>query len=107
MKIILRNGEAFVSDDGHGHWVAIKGNKVESFTVEIEKVIPSRKDGKGLVIRVTDPILLEKTGGIVQGMSGSPIIQNGKIIGAVTHVFINDPTRGYGIFIENMLEAAG
>ena len=88
-------------------FTAIKGNKVESFTVEIEKVIPSRKDGKGLVIRVTDPILLEKTGGIVQGMSGSPIIQNGKIIGAVTHVFINDPTRGYGIFIENMLEAAG
>ena len=88
-------------------FTAIKGNKVESFTVEIEKVIPSRKDGKGLVIRVTDPILLEKTGGIVQGMSGSPVIQNGKIIGAVTHVFINDPTRGYGIFIENMLEAAG
>ena len=88
-------------------FTAIKGNKVESFTVEIEKVIPSRKDGKGLVIRVTDPVLLEKTGGIVQGMSGSPIIQNGKIIGAVTHVFINDPTRGYRIIIENMLEAAG
>ena len=87
-------------------FTAIKGNKVESFTVEIEKVIPSRKDGKGLIIRVTDPVLLEKTGGIVQGMSGSPIIQNGKLIGAVTHVFINDPTRGYGIFIENMLEAA-
>ena len=49
-----------------------------------------------MVIKVTDPILLEKTGGIIQGMSGSPIIQNGKIIGAVTHVFINDPTKGYG-----------
>ncbi len=85
---------------------AIDGNKVESFTVEIEKIMPSHRDGKGLVIRVTDPVLLEKTGGIVQGMSGSPIIQNGKIIGAVTHVFINDPTRGYGILIENMLDAA-
>jgi len=53
---------------------------------------------------VTDEVLLEKTGGIVQGMSGSPIIQNGKIVGAVTHVFLNDPTRGYGIFAENMVE---
>ena len=58
------------------------------------------------MIRVTDPRLLEATGGIVQGMSGSPILQNGRIVGAVTHVLINDPTRGYGIFIENMLEAA-
>ena len=58
---------------------------------------------KGLVIRVTDPELLEKTGGIIQGMSGSPIIQNGKLIGAVTHVFVQDSTMGYGIFIENML----
>lgn len=83
---------------------AIDGNKVETFTVEIEKIMPTHKDGKGLVIRVTDPVLLEKTGGIVQGMSGSPIIQNGKIIGAVTHVFINDPTRGYGILIHDMLQ---
>ena len=60
-----------------------------------------------MVIHVTDPDLLEKTGGIVQGMSGSPILQNGKLVGAVTHVFVNDPTRGYGIFIENMLDAAG
>ena len=59
-----------------------------------------------MVIRITDERLLEKTGGIVQGMSGSPIIQNGKIIGAVTHVLISEPTRGYGIFIENMLEEA-
>lgn len=85
-------------------FTAIDGNKVECFTVEIEKIMPSHKDGKGLVIRVTDPVLLEKTGGIVQGMSGSPIIQNGKIIGAVTHVFINDPTRGYGILIHDMLQ---
>ena len=66
--------------------------------------MPAHKDGKGLVVRVTDPVLLEKTGGIVQGMSGSPIIQNGRIIGAVTHVFINDPTRGYGILIHDMLQ---
>ena len=85
-------------------FTAIDGNKVECFDVEIEKVMPAHKDGKGLVVRVTDPILLEKTGGIVQGMSGSPIIQNGRIIGAVTHVFINDPTRGYGILVHDMLQ---
>ena len=85
-------------------FTAIDGNKVECFDVEIEKVMPAHKDGKGLVVRVTDPVLLEKTGGIVQGMSGSPIIQNGRIIGAVTHVFINDQTRGYGILIHDMLQ---
>ena len=61
---------------------------------------------KCFTITVTDPSLIEKTGGIVQGMSGSPIIQNGKLVGAVTHVLINDPTAGYGIFIENMMNAA-
>ncbi len=66
----------------------------------------SENPGKNMVIRITDEELINATGGIVQGMSGSPIIQNGKVIGAVTHVFVNDPTRGYGIFIENMLEAA-
>lgn len=60
-------------------------------------------ENKGILIRVTDPVLLELTGGIVQGMSGSPIIQDGKLIGAVTHVLVNDPTRGYGIFVEKML----
>ena len=75
--------------------------------MEIEQVHRFGKESsKGMVIHVTDPDLLEKTGGIVQGMSGSPILQNGKLVGAVTHVFVNDPTRGYGIFIENMLEAA-
>ena len=59
---------------------------------------------RGLELTVTDPRLLERTGGIVQGMSGSPILQDGKLIGAVTHVLVNDPKRGYGIFIENMLE---
>ena len=57
-----------------------------------------------MVIKITDQEFLSKTGGIVQGMSGSPILQQGKIIGAVTHVFVNDPTKGYGIFIENMLK---
>ena len=60
-----------------------------------------------MMITVTDDELLAATGGIVQGMSGSPILQNGKLVGAVTHVLVNDPTRGYGIFIENMLDAAG
>jgi stage IV sporulation protein B len=59
-----------------------------------------------MVVRITDPELLKITGGIVQGMSGSPLVQDGRLIGAVTHVFIGDPTRGYGIFIEHMLDAA-
>ena len=59
-----------------------------------------------MTLRVTDPVLLEKTGGIVQGMSGSPILQDGRIIGAVTHVFVNNPTQGYGVFIDWMLEQA-
>ena len=65
------------------------------------------KEGANFEIEVCDSSLLEKTGGIVQGMSGSPIIQDGKLVGAVTHVLISDPTKGYGIFIEDMLEAAG
>ena len=79
---------------------------VQEYGVEIVKLQP-HSDGRELVLKVTDPALLQATGGIVQGMSGSPIIQNGKLIGAVTHVLVNDPTRGYGISIENMLEAAG
>ncbi|SJZ33287.1 SpoIVB peptidase [Garciella nitratireducens] len=85
----------------------IEGNQVEEFDVEIEKIVPqSKKSEKGMIIQVTDSELLKKTGGIVQGMSGSPIIQNNKLVGAVTHVFVNDPTKGYGIFIEWMLEEA-
>ena len=77
------------------------------YSVEILKIYPkNHTDGRNLLLRVTDPALLAATGGIVQGMSGSPIIQDGKLVGAVTHVLVNDPTRGYGIFIENMLEAA-
>ncbi len=80
---------------------------VQQYEVNIEKTFNySTKETKNMLIRITDPKLLELTGGIVQGMSGSPIIQNGKIIGAVTHVLVNDPTRGYGIFIENMLKNA-
>ena len=78
------------------------------YSVEILKIYPqSRADGRNMLIKVTDPNLLSATGGIVQGMSGSPIIQDGKLVGAVTHVLVNDPTTGYGIFIENMLDAAG
>lgn len=73
---------------------------------EIEEIVDRDSQTKNLVVHVTDPRLIEKTGGIVQGMSGCPILQNGKIAGAVTHVFTEDPTRGYGIFIENMLDAA-
>lgn len=76
------------------------------FDIEITKMhYDAPVENKGLEIKVTDEALLELTGGIVQGMSGSPIIQDGKLVGAVTHVLVNDPTRGYGIFIENMLDA--
>lgn len=83
----------------------VRGDEVAFFDVEIVRCRPD-PDGRDMVLRVTDPDLLEATGGIVAGMSGSPIIQDGKLVGAVTHVLVNDPTRGYGIFIENMLEAA-
>ena len=80
-------------------------SEVREYEINIERIELGRtNDNKGLVIKITDEALLKKTGGIVQGMSGSPIMQNGKLIGAVTHVLVNDPTRGYGIFIENMLE---
>lgn len=84
----------------------VEGEKTEEFKIRIEKIQERNKSGQNMVIKVTDPRLLQKTGGIVQGMSGSPIIQNGKIVGAVTHVFLDDPERGYGIFIENMLGEA-
>ena len=84
----------------------ISGTVPQRFEIEIESVDYSSTGSKNMVIRITDDELLEASGGIVQGMSGSPIIQDGKLVGAVTHVLVNDPTRGYGIFIENMLEAA-
>lgn len=81
----------------------LQGNKIEKFNIYIEKIITGDEQGKDMIIRVTDPALLKRSGGIIQGMSGSPIIQNGRLAGAVTHVFINDPTRGYGVAAENML----
>ncbi|NLD20252.1 MAG: SpoIVB peptidase [Clostridiales bacterium] len=82
----------------------LSNNEIRKFEVEIKKIEKQRKPSdKGMIIEVTDKTLLEESGGIVQGMSGSPIIQNDRIIGAVTHVFINDPKQGYGIFIEWML----
>lgn len=79
-------------------------NKVEEFDIEITRInLQTKPDSKSMIIKITDKRLLEKTGGIIQGMSGSPIIQNDKIIGVVTHVLVNDPTRGYGVFIEWMI----
>ena len=75
----------------------------KEYEIEIQEILSKDRDAKNFIIHVTDPDLIAKTGGIIQGMSGSPIIQNGKLIGAVTHVLVGDPTRGYGIFIENML----
>ena len=83
----------------------IDGKNIEEYSIDIQKVSRQNLNGsKGMIIKITDKRMLDTTGGIVQGMSGSPIIQNGKIIGAVTHVLVNDPTRGYGIFIETMLK---
>lgn len=77
---------------------------VERYSVVIEKIDKNSSENKNLVLKVTDRNLIEKTGGIIQGMSGSPIVQNGKIVGAVTHVFLNDPTGGFGIFAETMVD---
>ena len=86
----------------------VEGQTIERFAIEIQKInLQDSPESKGLVIKVIDPRLLERTGGIVQGMSGSPIIQNGKIVGAVTHVFVHDPTKGYGCFIDWMLMESG
>lgn len=83
----------------------IDGNEAKEYDIIIEKISLSDSSlTKNMVIKVVDEELIELTGGIVQGMSGSPIIQNGKLVGAVTHVFVNDPTKGYAIFAENMLE---
>lgn len=84
---------------------SIDGNGVQAYDCRIVKIAnQNAPETRSMVIEITDPALLKKTGGIVQGMSGSPIIQGGCIIGAVTHVYVNDPTRGYGLFIEWMLE---
>ena len=92
----VRDGEALL-------YTALAGDGVKPYKVEIKRSLSAKGD---MIVTITDEKLLSLTGGIVQGMSGSPILQNGKLIGAVTHVFVNDPTRGYGIFIENMLAEA-
>ena len=84
----------------------VEGDETKEYDIEILKVTEDSPDGRDLVLSVTDPELIAKTGGIVQGMSGSPIIQDGKFVGAVTHVLLNDPCRGYGISMETMLDAA-
>ncbi len=85
----------------------VDGDTLREYSVEILKIYPNHhRQSRNMLLKVTDPTLLATTGGIVQGMSGSPIIQDGKLVGAVTHVLVNDPTTGYGIFIENMLDAA-
>ena len=111
---ICYKGEALPAADGEDvqpgeAWILsnISGSETQRFEIEIVKVYHQEpSNGRDMMIRVTDPELLAQTGGIVAGMSGSPICQNGKIVGAVTHVLVNDPTTGYGIFIENMLAAA-
>lgn len=81
------------------------GDGIREYQCEILEIDSNARDtNKCFVLRITDDDLLSRTGGIVQGMSGSPVLQNGKLIGAITHVFVNDPTKGYGIFIENMME---
>ena len=85
----------------------VSGSDVREYRVELVRLYGADEPTRNLLLRITDPALLSATGGIVQGMSGSPILQNGRIVGAVTHVLLNDPTRGYGIFIENMLDMAG
>ena len=84
----------------------VEGDDVREYDVEILQVVEDAADGRQLVLSVRDPELIAATGGIVQGMSGSPILQDGKFVGAVTHVLLNDPTRGYGILLETMLRAA-
>ena len=83
-------------------WATVSGEAPKAYAVRIEKVTDASQT-RNMVLRVTDRCLLAQTGGIVQGMSGSPIVQNGRLVGAVTHVLVNDPTRGYGIFAQTML----
>lgn len=86
-------------------YTTVSGSAPEKYSIEIESIDYNSSDSsKNMIIRITDSDLIEKTGGIIQGMSGSPIIQNGRLIGAITHVFVSDPTRGYAIFAENMAE---
>jgi stage IV sporulation protein B len=101
---IARRGE--VTEGKATIYSTLDENGIAEYEIELSEIRRNATAGKCFSVKVTDPRLIEKSGGIVQGMSGSPIIQNGKLVGAVTHVLINDPTTGYGIFIENMLNAA-
>ena len=85
----------------------ISNDDTAEYTVQIVRVFSGSQSTRNLLLKVTDQRLLDATGGIVQGMSGSPILQDGRIVGAVTHVLLNDPTQGYGILMENMLAMAG
>ena len=97
MKQDIKRGEAYILSSLDG--------VLRQFRIEIDDVdFHNKEENKGILFHVTDELLLSETGGIVQGMSGSPILQDGKIIGAVTHVFVSDATKGYGVFIEKMLE---
>ncbi len=96
MRNDLCEGDAYILS-------TLDNNKIERYDVKISNINRDAKGSKCFTVTVTDPDLISRSGGIVQGMSGSPIIQNGKLVGAVTHVLINDPTTGYGIFLENML----
>lgn len=89
---------------GKAHIYCTLDEQIEKFEIEITNVLYDTLGNKNMIISVTDETLIEKTGGIVQGMSGSPIVQNGKLVGAVTHVFLNNPKKGYAVFIEKMIE---
>lgn len=85
----------------------LEDNKKEEYEIEIQKIFKNNNENnKSMLLKVTDEKLIEKTGGIIQGMSGSPIVQNGKFIGAVTHVLVNEPQIGYGVFADIMLKTA-
>lgn len=95
----VKEGEAYI-------WCTLDNTKPQKYSISIFDINTTSTGAKSFRVKITDKRLLEKSGGIVQGMSGSPIIQNGRLVGAVTHVLINDPTQGYGVFIENMLSAS-
>ncbi len=95
----IKEGEAYL-------YTSLGSDKAEKYKIELTKIYRNDSKTKNFIFSVKDEELINKTGGIVQGMSGSPIVQNGKLIGAVTHVLVNDSTKGYGIFIENMLAEA-
>lgn len=100
MRQEIETGEAYI-------YTTVSGNQPKLYKIVIEKIdLHDTKGSKNMIIRVTDKELLEKSGGIVQGMSGSPIIQNGKLVGAVTHVFVNNPAKGYAIFADTMYECS-